>query len=312
MPDVSAPPDAPDASASEHSAGNTARAVRNRFASHGGRWVLVVLTVASLVAIFHRRIEQSFRRTAAQYHADEASDFLRTQNVPAALQSVEQALAWMPGDASLVYLRAQIHAEAENWDASLADYTRITDELAPNFAIAYSKRADIHRNRANYRDALLDLDRAVALSPTDDPVLLNDRAYVRALAGKQLDQALAEIELAIELIKQQAQRRGRDTDVPPEYLDTLGYIQFRLGNYDAALEQVQLAVDKLQEHRALACKELNRRKQPLGQKMRMFDRIQAEIVYHRGLIFQAQGEAKLARDDLKLANDLGYQPPHQE
>lgn len=312
MSDASTPQKSPDVGPAEQGAEEApAAADRARVGIITGRWVLVILTLAVLTAVFHGQIGRTIRRTVASYHADSASEQLQEGNVPAALASIERAIDWLPGDAALIYLRAQIHAESEDWEDSLSDYSRVTDELAPNFALAYAKRAEVYQQCADFRRALADIDQAIALSPTDDPGLLNHRAYVRALAGEDLELALADIQLAIELFSRH-QQRGRDAEVPAALLDTRGYTRYRLGQHDVALEDVEQALRQLQADRERRRKSLVKMKRPVGAAMRRFDKIQAEIVYHRGLIRQAVGDVNGAHEDLALAKDLGYQPPCEE
>ena len=273
------------------------------------RWTVVLLTVGAIAAVYYRPLLRNIRRTVASYHADSASESLRAGDTSAALEAVDQALGWLPKDAALIYLRAQIHAKNKNWAASLADYSQVTDHLAPNFAVAYLKRAEVHQRQANFHEAIKDLDRAVALSPSDSPEVLNHRAYVCAQAGEDLQQALADIQRAMRLFEQQAQDLGRNIPMPAAFIDTLGYIRFRLGEHEAALEDIEKALRTLSVRRSAELERLTKLRQSVGPQMRQFDEMQGEILYHRGEVLEALGDAERAAEDFELAAELGYRPP---
>jgi tetratricopeptide (TPR) repeat protein len=245
----------------------------------------------------------------ANYYANVACAHVDRGQRLAALEAVENALIWLPGDAALVYLRAQIHASEENWEASLADYSEVTERLAPNFAAAYARRAEVHRLAANFHEAIDDLDRAIELSPQPDIDLLNERAYVRALAGTDLETALDEIELALEVLSEQDDADSWKLQREAAYLDTRGYIRFRLQEFEAGLGDIERALRILQVDRDRKLQLLTDARKPPGEVMRAYDRIQAEIVYHRGEVRQALGQHRQANDDFALARDLGYTPP---
>ncbi len=73
---------------------------------------------------------------------------------------------------------------------------------------------------------------ALKLNPKD-PLVNNNFAYSLSVQGIQLEKALAMIETA--LAKEPAM---------PSYLDTYAWIQYRMGNYKAALEYVLKALEK--------------------------------------------------------------------
>jgi tetratricopeptide (TPR) repeat protein len=276
------------------------------------RLSVIVIVLCVLLAIYHQQVQQAVGRWAASYYADAASKELLSQDTVQALEFVHRALDWMPDDPALIYLRAQIHARAKDWDASLADLTRLIDDLAPRFSQAYAKRAAVYQELHQLDRALQDLDRAVQLSPADSGELinnLNNRAYVRALSGQRLDEALRDVEQAIELYTSRPERQGRVATAPAAYLDTLGYIRFRRGDFEAARHDIENALTTLQNERAQVLQRMEANSPSYSRLSSEYNRSRGEIVHHRGLVLRELGKASEAHDDFKLALELGYQAP---
>ena len=193
-----------------------------------GRWSLILLTLIALCAVYHREARHTVCRFVANRHADAASRLLvkEDEDIAGALAKVEQALRWLPNDSALVYLRGQVFAENKNWQASLRDYTRVIEELAPEFAFVYVKRAAVHEQMGNYAIALEDVEQAMKFSPVGDLSLLNHHAYLCGLANVKLDAAQAEINQAMKLYREEAQRQGRPNVEPAAFLDTRGFVHY--------------------------------------------------------------------------------------
>ena len=74
-------------------------------------------------------------------------------------------------------------------------------------------------------------DQALTISP-NDPLLLNNYAYLLAEAGDRLDEAMEMVTRALEQSPQSA-----------SYLDTKGWIYYVLGEYDSAKEYIEKALE---------------------------------------------------------------------
>jgi len=105
-------------------------------------------------------------------------------------------------------------------------------DLLGNRAMAYEQLGD-------HEHALADLDRAKKLEPKNVIVITN-ACYIRAVWGRELDQALADCNRSLEL-------RPNDSDT----LQTRALVQLRRGKYAEAIADSSVALD-LQPNSALA------------------------------------------------------------
>jgi tetratricopeptide (TPR) repeat protein len=123
---------------------------------------------------------------------------------------------------------------------------------------------------------------AVRLSGPGDPEALNHRAYIRALVGRDLSEALADIDAALAV---------RD-DEPVEFLDTRGFILHLLGRQQEAIDQLNQRIDRVQ----------------LARRLRWFDHSLAVMHHHRALACQAIGLEGQAEQDFEIARQKGFDP----
>ena len=140
-------------------------------------------------------------------------------------------------------------------------------------------RAELLGELHRYEEAAADYARVIQLQP-DNAIAYNNRAYNLALAGKQLERALEDVETALEL-------HGPDE----AFLDTRGYLLYLLDRPDEALADLDSAIELRHRHR-------------LGSGNGA-----GEIYYHRALIHQKLGNRNLSDADFRRAKQLGYQVP---
>ncbi len=133
------------------------------------------------------------------------------------------------------------------------------------------------------------LKKAIQAYPTE-PEAMNNLAYAEAVRGINLPEALGLARQAVALAQKRAD--NDDTvaayqDAVADYQDTLGWVLYQQGSY-AAAEQ-----DELEAANALPR--------------------QAEIRYHLGLIYVAEGKMEAAQSELKHATLLsqGYAAAQQ-
>ena len=124
------------------------------------------------------------------------------------------------------------------------------------------------------------LFRSVIELQPDNALAYNNRAYNLALAGKQLERALEDVDKALEL-------HGPDE----AFLDTRGYLLYLLDRPLEALADLDSAIELLRRHR-----------------LRSGDGA-GEIYYHRALVHQKLGNRDLSDADFRRAKQLGYQVP---
>ncbi len=108
--------------------------------------------------------------------------------------------------------------------ASLALHNHPTAE---NFAA----RGEVYDYVKDYDRAIADFTRAIALDPKN-AVPYNDRCWSRAKSGKQLDLALADCNVALQI-----------TPGSPAILNSRGYVFYRLGQYPSAIADLNASMD---------------------------------------------------------------------
>ena len=126
-------------------------------------------------------------------------------------------------------------------------------------AMAYDKLGKPFRSIRAYRDAL-------AIDP-DNPLVLNNLAYLYAERGEKLEEAMGYAKKAVEA----------DPD-NPVFLDTLGWLYYKTGDYSKALEYIERAL----EH----------------------DPDEAEIYEHLAEIYRVSGNPVKAKEYLEKAERL--------
>jgi len=104
---------------------------------------------------------------------------------------------------------------------------------APNeqFQVALL-RATILDKQKNYTAAEVEYKKALAIAP-DNPGVLNDYGYMLADLGIRLPEALAMIQKAVQLDPQNG-----------AYLDSLGWVYFKLGQFGPAEQNLHQAIDR--------------------------------------------------------------------
>jgi tetratricopeptide (TPR) repeat protein len=159
--------------------------------------------------------------------------------------------------------RGRVRAEAGEHARAIADFGRAL-RLNPRLADALTERGIVHADRGAYEIALRDYDAALALSPNDplalhrrelalqgrvdavaaeitaltealvrEPMnadLLNNRCWVRAVAGRELDAALIDCDRSLAI------RRDAAT------FDSRALVHLKRGDFSAALGDYETAL----------------------------------------------------------------------
>lgn len=147
----------------------------------------------------------------------------------AILADIDKALALEPDSTFAYQLRARKRAGWGQSELAMADIEKAL-ELWPDSFGARETRAELNRDAGRYDLAIKDLDILVARAP-NQPVLLNDRCWIRALANKELDLAMADCEASLKIAQD------------PATIDSRAFVKLRKGDlrgsiadYDAALK----------------------------------------------------------------------------
>jgi tetratricopeptide (TPR) repeat protein len=275
-------------------------------------WLVIAVAIA-IVAI--PLLTVGLPVEIAHWYLADAQVKQQAGEVEAAVAALDKALEYAPQDLSVHHLRCQILRECDRLEESLAAADRAL-ELAPGDRAAHLLRGETLMKMERFSEAAAAIETAVdpdaESAASVNASMLNLLAYVRALAGENLDDALQEVNAALDLM--QAAVRP-EQELPGIYqaplLDTRGLILYKQGKHEQALADLERAVaesdlrriDHLQEAEAqiLPPEELAARREQA--KMNL-----AVMLYHRGLVHQAMQNLRQAEADYAKVRELGYEP----
>ncbi|GAB4482205.1 MAG: hypothetical protein Kow00124_30880 [Anaerolineae bacterium] len=193
---------------------------------------------------------------AAAYH-NRGVVYSRLGDYSAALADLDRAIALVPTFASAYVTRGTVHIRRGETEAALADY-QAAAQIDPGSARAYLGMGIAQHSLGRYEEAAASYGQAIALDPASADAY-NGRAYAWATAGVNLEEALVDVNRALEL----------DPDQAGTLYDTRGFVYYKLAQYDAALADLEQAL-------------------ALGETF---------AYYTRGLVYDALGEAGAAIAD---------------
>lgn len=266
------------------------RGVKRRMLSVAALTLLAAAAMPTLLPFMGRMAAGWFLERAA---AREARDDIR-----GAVADVGRALRLHGADPELLCLRATLRLEDGDARGALADAGAAATE-APLALHPLRVRALAHVVLGDADAALADAGRVVTLATPGDAEALNFRAYVRALVGREVPEALADIDAAI----------ASAGEASPELLDTRGYVLFLAGRTQESIDQLNLAIDGMQQNRrqlTLLAGRLDR--DEFARRLRVLDHALAVMLQHRALACEKAGLAEQAKQDFELAKKKGFDP----
>lgn len=252
------------------------------------------LTILGTRSFWKARLDDA----VAEYYERRGRERQLLDDLPGALTDLDAAAAWAPDRISVYYWRASARLEAHDVEGSLRDCNRLLE--LNEFPDAYALRCQAHQRLQKHEEAIADANRFVALAGEDDPYPLNTRAYVRALAGRELPEALQDVERAIEL-----------AGPVSAFLDTRGYVLFLLGQNEQALTDLDQALEQAEKEKKsmLEMARLQRlAPSAVGRIERSANESLAVLYHHRAEIRKALGRQSEAQVDFQAAEQLGYNP----
>jgi len=226
-------------------------------------------------------------------------------DVGSAITEVSRAIDWTGGSDSAVLAQSQLLCwramlRIENLDAA--------GGLADADTAAAAAPTDVQPQRIRTMALLIlgqtDAAMATAQSVVDlagenDPEALNHRAYFRALAGRDLESALTDINRAL------AGSGGSSANL----LDTRGYILHLLGRHQEAIDDLTMAIDSATDDRSrLLMLAGHVDHDELAYRLRSADHALAVMHHHRGLACRELGLEGQAEQDLAIAQKKGFDP----
>jgi tetratricopeptide (TPR) repeat protein len=223
-----------------------------------GRWRWLVLLLAPAL-LFGPQLIDFGRGIVANVQIQRAQQDLMDHDLQRALFHTSRAIAWEPDPerrAEFLSVRALVHEKLKHLDEGLHDYDEaiaLVSQLkalpGPSIELAtlYRGRARLHQRRRQNREALDDCKSAIAVCPKGrfglDPSLymelLNEKAYFSALSGLEVEDGLRTINEALNMA-------GVGNAA---MLDTRACIQYRLGKYDLALNDMNVAIHLVETQR---------------------------------------------------------------
>jgi len=158
----------------------------------------------------------------ALYWTDRADLHVRSGDYVAAIADYNEALARDPENTGILLDRAIAWGYLGDLDMAMADFGRV-ETLAPDWADLYFQRGRAWSDTGEHLRAIVDFDQAIALDDGHADAY-NSRAWALYMAGGDLDQAFADLEIAFSIL-------GEDWYL----LDTLAHILAARGQHEAAL-----------------------------------------------------------------------------
>jgi tetratricopeptide (TPR) repeat protein len=273
---------------------------RSRFGCLAGAAVIAVIVVAIVGPLIYLNLPAEINR----WRIASADEKRLNGDMAGAIQDLDQAIQRSPEDVQLIFKRAQWQVQAENYAAALEDCNLLL-RLRPTDFQAFILRSQVYQYLGRHAEALADckaiMELDIAQTTTGRPHMLNLYAYARALANIELEDGLKDIDEAL--------RRAGEGH---EMLDTRGFLYYRQGDYERALNDLNRSVVNANEDYELlrkATKEM-RSQDPreLKQLTHGYAKALAVILYHRGLVHQARGDKEAAETDFQRVRELGFEP----
>ncbi|MCX7834039.1 MAG: tetratricopeptide repeat protein [Ignavibacteria bacterium] len=140
-----------------------------------------------------------------------------------AKEIVQKGLELFSDDYRLNFLYGLI-LQREGNNENAIKYFEIAVEKEPNDISLLSTLALAYNTAGRYKESEEMYERALKINP-DDPLVLNNYAYNLAVRGEKLDKAL-------EMAKKAVSKDPKN----PNFLDTIGWIYYKLKEYDLALD----------------------------------------------------------------------------
>ena len=143
-------------------------------------------------------------------------------NLDRALADFDRAIQLSPNYATAYFNRGVAWDAKGDLDHALTDYDRAI-QINPKYAAAYNNRGNVWDVKGNLEKALTDYDKAIQID-SNYATAYNNRCWVRAIAGQDLLQALADCNAALQIDPRDAAS-----------LDSRGLVHLKLAAYDEAV-----------------------------------------------------------------------------
>lgn len=264
-------------------------------------FLLAVLLFGVVPALLLPRVLPPIRRQIIQGAIRRAMIDEGHADVAAAARRVGWAVAWgddAPGlQEQLLCWRSTLRLQGGDVSGAVADATQAA-VIAPTSPRPLQTRAIAHVVGGEADAALADAEAVVALHGDGNPEALNHRAYIRALVGRDLPAALADVERAL----------TADAE-SPEFLDTRGFLLHLLGRQHEAIDDLNRAIVGTQQTRRRLVADVGDGDPVfVAWRLRSVEHALAVMHQHRALACRAAGLAAQAEQDFEVARRKGFAP----
>jgi tetratricopeptide (TPR) repeat protein len=264
-------------------------------------------------------------REIGRWHLASAVQLRAKGETESAYKELDAAAYWFANSPELLLQRAEWSLEDGKKDEALADCDAMLTAAGDNYKWL-SVHASFLQHAGNFERAVSDWKKIEEFSQRSGipnrATALNGIAYARALAKSDFEEALRNVNEALELV--------RDN---PNILDTRGYILFLQTEYEAALEDLDLAAAEFDKQVELADEMAKRETMsPLYRRvvnskpkhLLEFEpprdaKAQSEVIraaaavvhYHRSLVLKALDRKEDAQKDWEIAKKLVGREPDE-
>lgn len=288
------------------------RGARRRAVSRrGAMWLLFLVFIALLIGGIARSGRwQDVKDWLAEAMLDRAKQKAILDDMPGALADVERAAALSPDDPNIYAVRAYVKTQLKDFQGALKDYDRLI-EINGRYAAAYAGRSHVYQRLNRHREAIDDLTQVIKLSSERDATSRNNRAYARAIAGIELEEAFEDIQQALEFSSELRGTPDTGESANAAFLDTRGYLHFLLGRPEAALADLDQAIKNAEAEQRQTLEQMAAQRYPARLQeieARRFAQELAVMYHHRGQVHEALGRPAEAEADLRKGDKLGYNP----
>lgn len=259
-------------------------------------------------------------REIGRWHFASALRYRAKKQPDAAYEQLDRAIYWLSDNPATLLQKAEWKSKDGKHDEAIALANVAVEQDKTNIG-SKMMRGDLLFNASKFSDAIEDFkevkqrSRRIGRPPLYE--VLNQLAYTRAVNNSGLDEALADINEALGLLPETADTPGSvDNRTKGLFLDTRGYIFYRKGEYEPAVNDLTEAIIRVEARivpksaqdakgwvppilRGLTGDESNAQQQ----------RAIAVIYYHRSLALQASGQDRAAAKDRAMVKVLiGREP----
>ena len=232
---------------------------------------------------------------------------LQQRKAADAVATLQEAQKRFPGIAQITYSLAIAQGQAGQHQEALTMFARALHEAERTDASLLNGRFFFNYGMAAEQGGNLEaaaelLRKSIQMDPTHAAEAYNYLGYMWADRGNHLQEALDLIEHALALDPENG-----------AYLDSLGWCYFKLGNFDAALENLQKAVERLEppdpvvfDHLGDTYNALNRPSEAIIQWKRAQDLDPADEGFRKKI---AEAEGRISRDSAGALPKTTPSPP---